>query len=436
MFGNLLRFGIRQKIVLILLTTLVVGLTASTWTALRAQSEDILAETNRRGEEISHFVARTLTNSVVAYDYHSIELLLRELAGHEDIAYARVVSAKGNTMAEFGIDSVGRPGVALFQRDIQVNNEIVGRLQLGLSTQRIIATLERQQRDSILGQSLVIFSVLLVELLALSYIIIRPLNVMSRAMREQASAGEGTAPMIPLAGRDEFGAIATQFNRLHLRLNEAHVKLRSRVEHADQELARAYEQVTSQAEELRRKNADLELLSITDPLTGLYNKRYFETLMENEVERAVTQNQICSILLIDVDHFKSLNERYGHKAGDGVLREVARLLTLRIRKTDVLCRFGGDEFFLLCRQATMANAMNVAEQLHEAVTREPLLIDGQAISVGLSLGIATIPSPRTVRTAGEFFECADQALHRSKQLGRNVVVHFSRMPAVREPGRT
>jgi len=435
MSGNLLRFGIRQKIVLILLATLMVGLTASTWTALRAQSDDILAETNRRGEEISHFVARALGNSVVSYDYHSVELLLQELAGHEDIVYARVTSPKGNTMGEFGPANADRADIARFQRDIRVNGDVVGRLQLGLSIQRITATLERQQQDSILRQVLVIFGVLLVEMLALSYIIIRPLNLMSHAMREQAAAGDGTAPMIPLATGDEFGEIAAQFNRLHLRLNEAHEKLRTRVEHADQELARAYEQVASQAEELRRKNADLELLSITDPLTGLYNKRYFETLMENEVERAVSQNQICSILLIDVDHFKSLNQRYGHKAGDGVLREIARLLTLRSRKTDVLCRFGGDEFFLLCRHATMANAMNVAEQLHEAVTREPLLIDGQAIEVGLSIGIATIPNPRPVRTAGEFFECADQALHRSKQLGRNLIVHFSRMPAVRESGQ-
>jgi len=435
MFANLLRFGIRQKIVLILLTTLVVGLTASTGLALRAQSDDILAETNRRGGEISHFVAQILASSVVSYDYHSVELLLREVAGHEDIVFARVTGPKGNTMGEFGSARVDRAGVARFQRDIRANDDVVGRLEIGLSIERITATLARRQQDSILRQVLVIFGVLLVEFVALSYIIVRPLNLMSRAVREQAGS-EGTAPMIPLTTDDEFGAIAAQFNRLHLRLNDAHEKLKLRVEHANKELMRAYEQVTSQADELRRKNADLELLSVTDPLTGLYNKRYFKTLMESEVERAVAQNQICSILLIDVDHFKALNQRYGHKAGDGVLREIARLLALRARKTDVLCRFGGDEFFLLCRQATMANAMNIAEQLHEAVTREPLLIDGQAIEVGLSIGIATIPSPRAVRTAGEFFECADQALHRSKQLGRNVIVHFSRMPAVHESGQS
>lgn len=435
MFANLLRFGIRQKIVLILLTTLVVGLTASTWIALRAQSDDILAETNRRGEEISHFVARILVSSVVSYDYHSVEMLLREIAGHGDIVFVRVTGPKGNAMGEFGPTRIDRTGVARFEHDIKANDDVVGRLEIGLNIERITAALARQQQDSILRQVLVIFGVLLVEFVALSYIIVRPLNLMSRAVREQAGA-EGTAPMIPIATGDEFGAIAAQFNRLHLRLNDAHEKLKLRVEHANQELVHAYEQVTSQAEELRRKNADLELLSVTDPLTGLYNKRYFETLMESEVERAVAQNQICSILLIDVDHFKALNQRYGHKAGDGVLREIARLLALRTRKTDVLCRFGGDEFFLLCRQATMANAMNIAEQLHEAVTREPLLIDGQAIEVGLSVGIATIPSPRVVRTAGEFFECADQALHRSKQLGRNVIVHFSRMPAVRESGQS
>lgn len=428
MFRQLLRFGIRQKVVLTLLTTLVVGLTVSTWLALRSQASDILQETDRRGQEISHFMARTLAFSVIAYDYHTVELLLKDLAAHEDVVYARVTSPRGNVMGEFGAESIGRAGVTTFRRDIRLNDETVGQLHLGLSTDRITAAIEKQKQESILRQLLVIFGVLVVELLALSYIIIRPLNLMSRAMHEPAA--DGVAPNLPVTTRDEFGEIATQFNALHTRLNEAHAKLQSRVEHADQELAHAYEQLAAQANELKRKNVDLELLAITDPLTGLYNKRYFEKLMESEVERCVHQNQICSIVLVDLDHFKKLNERYGHKVGDSVLREIARLLALRTRKTDVLCRFGGDEFFLLCRQATMANAMNVADQLHEAIVRDPLLVDGQAISASLSIGIASIPSPHAIRTAGEFFECADAALRRSKQIGRNTVVHYSRMPQV------
>ena len=429
MLRHLLRFGIRQKVVLILLATLVVGLTASTWLALRSQTADILSETTRRGNEVSHFVARTLAYSVIAYDYHTIELLLRELASHDDVVYARVTSPKGNVMSEVGAGNAERPGVTPFRQDIRLNNETVGQLYLGLSTDRIAATLEKQKQDSILRQLLVIFGVLAVELAALSYIIVRPLNIMSRAMRAEAQVGQGTAPNIPLATRDEFGEIATQFNALHARLNEAREKLQSRVEYANVELQRAYEQLTTQADELKRKNTDLELLAITDPLTGLYNKRYFEMLMENEVERSVRQSQICSIVLIDLDLFKSVNERYGHSTGDNILRQVARLLAQRVRKTDVLCRFGGDEFFLLCRQATMGNAMNVAEQLHEAVTREPLTVDDQIIPVRLSIGIATIPSPRPMRNAAEFFECADAALAYSKRTGRNTIVHFSRMPA-------
>ncbi|MEK7796729.1 MAG: diguanylate cyclase [Pseudomonadota bacterium] len=412
-----------------MLATLVVGLTASTWLALRSQTADILSETTRRGNEVSHFVARTLAYSVIAYDYHTIELLLRELASHDDVVYARVTSPKGNVMSEVGAGNAERPGVTPFRQDIRLNNETVGQLYLGLSTDRIAATLEKQKQDSILRQLLVIFGVLAVELAALSYIIVRPLNIMSRAMRAEAQVGQGTAPNIPLATQDEFGEIATQFNALHARLNEAREKLQSRVEYANVELQRAYDQLATQADELKRKNTDLELLAITDPLTGLYNKRYFEMLMENEVERSVRQSQICSIVLIDLDLFKSVNERYGHSTGDNILRQVARLLAQRVRKTDVLCRFGGDEFFLLCRQATMGNAMNVAEQLHEAVTREPLTVDDQIIPVRLSIGIATIPSPRPMRNAAEFFECADAALAYSKRTGRNTIVHFSRMPA-------
>src|SRR3989344_1538917 len=227
MLRHLFRFGIRQKVVLILLTTLVVGLTASTWLALRSQTTDILNETTRRGNEVGHFVARTLAYSVVAYDYNTIELLLRELASHDDVVYARVTSPKGNVMAEIGVDNPERSGITPSRQDIRLNNEVVGQLHLGLGTDRIAATLEKQKQDSILRQLLVIFGVLVVELAALSYIIVRPLNIMSRAMREEAQAGQGTAPNIPLATRDAFGEIATQFNALHARLNEAREKLQS-----------------------------------------------------------------------------------------------------------------------------------------------------------------------------------------------------------------
>lgn len=421
-----LRLGIRQKVVLVLALTLFSGLTASTYFTLREQSEAILEEIERRGRETSHFVAQTLAYRVIAYDYHTIELLLKELTTHEDIVYARVLSPQGNLMGEIGAGQQHDPDVKLFQVPVRLHGEQIGELTLGLSTARIRATLERQKHNSRLRQGLVILVVLLGELAALSYIIIRPLTVMARAMRFAEANGDGR-PRLPLLGHDEFGEIAVQFNALHERLDEARLRLEARVQAADRELQQAYEQLARQAEALRRKNADLEQLAITDALTGLYNKRYFEQLMESEIRSAVREARILSIVLLDIAHFKQLNERYGLQSGDRVIAEVAQRLARRTRRSDVLCRFGGDEFFLLLRGATAAEALRLADELHKAVCATPIALDGATVEIGLSIGIATYPCTPPVESAEALFAYADEALRASKRRGRNRVIHHAQL---------
>src|SRR3989344_5706581 len=124
---RLFRLGIRQKVAPVLFVTLFITLTGSGWLALQSQGEDILRETRFRGSELAHFSAQSLANSVVGYDYHTIQLWLREAAKNEDIAYIKVISARGNTMAESGTPPERTEHVALFSEDIRVNSEVVGK---------------------------------------------------------------------------------------------------------------------------------------------------------------------------------------------------------------------------------------------------------------------------------------------------------------------
>lgn len=418
-----LRLGVRQKIALVLASTLVVTLTLSTIVSLRSQKAQILEETHRRGAELSQVIAQNLANSVVGYNYHAVEMVGRELLKNDDIDYVRVESAKGNTMAELGARPDFGPNRVTFSQDIRLNDQPVGKLYLGLSTQRIVAQLESQQQASFLRQFLVILTIMAVEFVALSYIIVRPLGIITRTL--SAGADTGSAPhTIPIASRDEFGALASQFNALHSELDEAHRAMKSRVDWANEELKTANEQLRAQAAALTRANADLQHLSITDPLTGLYNRRHFEKLMENEVQLSIHNDETNSIILIDIDQFKKVNTEYGHTVGDNLLRIVADTINTRLRQTDVACRYGGDEFFVLCRRATIANAVSFADELQHALTDTPLTVDGVEVSISLSMGVATIPGVQPVRTADDFFRCADLALSESKRRGDNQVTHF------------
>lgn len=417
------RLGVRQKIALVLASVLLVTLTLSTLLTLRSQQTQVLEETHRRGVELSQLIAQNLSYSVVGYNYHAVELIARELLENEDIDYVRVQSAKGNTMAELGTPAVHGPHHVTFEQDIRLNNDVVGRLYLGLSTERIVAQLEAQQQASFIRQFLVILTIMAVEFIALSYIIVRPMGIIARAL--SAGADAGTAPhTIPITSKDEFGELAKQFNTLHAELDDAHRKLQSRVDWANEELKAANQQLMAQAEELKQVNRDLQHLSVTDPLTGLYNRRHFEKLMENEVAYSISNDETSSIILIDIDNFKKINTEYGHPVGDELLRAIAGIISTRLRKTDVACRYGGDEFFVLCRRATISNAVAIADEIQRAVTDSALNVEGDEIGVSLSMGVATIPGVQPVQTADDFLRCADLALSECKRRGRNQVIHF------------
>ena len=419
------RFGVREKMALILLATLLVSLGANSLLGLRAQKQDILEETDRRGRESVQFIAKHLAHSVVSYDYHTLELLLQEIVRGHDIVYARVDNLRGNVMAVAGTPAAASENVQNYSTQIHLNGDTLGQLHLSLSTQRIVQTLATRQREVLLRQLLAILVVLLVGFVALSVLIIRPLTKIAQVIGNNLNTEGGNLQRIPIESKDEFGDLVHGFNALQERLDDARQKLESRIDHANLELRNAYDQLTIQANDLREINQELEQLSVTDPLTGLYNRRYFSKLMESEVALSVRNDETISIILLDIDHFKNINLRYGYNGGDTVIRDVARVVADRTRQSDVACRYGGDEFFILCRRATIANAVAIADDLHDALAEKSFRIDGQELRVTVSLGVATIPGVRNIDSATEFFQCADEALRHCKQQGRNGVVHYS-----------
>lgn len=420
-----LRLGVRGKVALVLLATLLVALTVSSLLTLRAQQRDVLEETERHSRETSHLIAQYLAYSVVSYNYHTLELILQDLVRDHGVVYARVENNRGNVMAMAGNPPASTDKSVSVTQDIRINGDLLGQLHLSFSSERIIAALEARQRETLAGQAVAIVVVMLIGFAALSVLIIRPLSVITHIISGSLKSGNARLQEIPLQSNDEFGDLAGSFNALGRHLNDARSKLESRIDLANQELRDAYRQLSLQAQDLRDMNRELEQLTVTDPLTGLFNRRYFERLMENEVAQSVRNDVTISILLLDIDNLKIINEQHGQAAGDEVLRAVARIISGHLRLTDIACRYGGDEFFILCRRATIANSLAIADDLHRALVAEPVLVQGAPIAVSLSIGVATIPGVRQVTTAEEFFHNADVALRHGKQAGHNSVVHFS-----------
>jgi len=186
------------------------------------------------------------------------------------------------------------------------------------------------------------------------------------------------------------------------------------------ELGHLAVEFNTMAERLLAHRQKLEELSVRDGLTGLYNRRELEKRLQEEVHRARRYQHPISVMMLDIDHFKSVNDRYGHRAGDEVLITVADLIQLHIRPVDVACRYGGEELAVIFPETDQTGARTVAERIRstieDSVTTTP---EGDMIHVTVSIGLGQFPVHGDSATA--LLHAADQALYAAKHEGRNLV---------------
>lgn len=158
----------------------------------------------------------------------------------------------------------------------------------------------------------------------------------------------------------------------------------------------------------------------TDPLTRIYNRKYLEEASEAELKRARAFNTDLSVLFFDLDHFKSVNDTYGHDAGDYVLREFSKLIkNQHVRPKDIFARYGGEEFVLVLTSADAHAAAAVGERIRSSVEAHPFVYEEKRIPITTSIGVSELSSE--IETSQALFKKADQALYRSKEGGRNQV---------------
>ena len=212
----------------------------------------------------------------------------------------------------------------------------------------------------------------------------------------------------PAIHDDELGLLTHTFNEMMRKLRSNQVEIeRDRVRLAEKN------------EELQSANEVLSQLSITDGLTKLHNHRYFQDHLTREIKRVSRTNAPLSLILIDIDDFKLLNDTHGHAAGDEVLITLATIMNESARESDLIARYGGEEFVILMPNTDLPGAVHLAEKIHMAVESTRLIIGDRMkpTLVTISLGVALFKGNRR-----EFFAEADRALYRAKAAGKNCVI--------------
>jgi diguanylate cyclase (GGDEF)-like protein len=191
------------------------------------------------------------------------------------------------------------------------------------------------------------------------------------------------------------------------------------------ELSSMNNELVSLQRELAKKNAELEQLyqvvqkqAITDPLTGMYNRRGFYEIVEREIIRAKRYNHPLSLIAFDIDHLKKINDKYGHPFGDQVFMEITARCIKEFRKTDIISRFGGDEFLILLPETELENAIALAERFRTCINK-PMIIGSVSMICSISLGVVKMTD--NIVDIDELFVTADLALYHAKESGRNRV---------------
>jgi len=187
---------------------------------------------------------------------------------------------------------------------------------------------------------------------------------------------------------------------------------------ANTELELANRRAAALIDLLQRQTALLERQSIEDPLTGLFNRRHLDAELVREVTRADRFGHVLSIAMVDIDHFKVINDRFSHQVGDLVLRAMADHFTAGLRTTDVVARFGGEEFVFIFPETSLSGAVTLVEQIRQTIERA----DWSTVHAGLAVTVsAGIVSSRFDHSAPHLLTCADAMLYLAKERGRNQV---------------
>ncbi|WP_051326652.1 sensor domain-containing diguanylate cyclase [Aliagarivorans taiwanensis] len=272
-----------------------------------------------------------------------------------------------------------------------------------------IAQMQRQMLVNGLGS----FLVGLLLIVAISSHFTKPIRQLVNHVK-QVSKGDFSSK-INITSRDELGALSHAFNGMQSALAQSFGQLTEARDQLAQLNANLEQRVAERTEELHEKNIQLERMSITDKLTDVYNRAKLDIELEKEFERYQRYQQPFALVMIDLDFFKQVNDNFGHHVGDSVLQESAALFLHTVRETDILGRWGGEEFMVICPNTSKDRAISLAERIRNAIEQHEFAHVGKRTA---SLGVSMIEPGDTFETLSSR---ADTALYQAKEHGRNKV---------------
>ncbi len=428
--SNFFNSGLRLKLVTLVVIGIVSAFTVFGIFQVQVQKQRIADEMRRSGQERVSMISEAVANLLVGYDYSNMESLAERIVQQQDVQHLIIRNRDDKVMVARNKPSLPDQTTLSFTAPVQFSGDVIGRVDLELSLARVETEINRIYFDVVLQQiSFGLFLGLLIYFAA-SHVIVKPIARISEHMKQSLGSKFDTMPeQLPLTSHDEIGDLTRIFNNLNRKIFEVQQQLRDKIDLAGSALMKTNEQLQQRSMELELRSQDLEKaldlvekLAVTDSLTDLRNRRYFDDNLAASFARAQRFNEPLSLILVDIDYFKNINDTYGHAAGDTILQALANIFKSRTRETDICARLGGDEFAFLLYRANREDGLAFAEGLLAKAHQLKFTFHEQPIEIGLSIGIAC--NWDDIHSIEAIYGAADEAMYEAKRRGRNQVVAY------------
>ena len=420
--------GIRGQLSLLVPTVVALALALSTAFEMRRERREALEDFHQRTEKTLEAIGVTVAVQIAQNELGTLDTFVAHLSDsmkQRDLIELTVLDESGRVLAHtdserfntrpsdaFTLTAIGAEGpvseihgTEFWQSAPAVSGLRWGTVVARYRLDRLEAQVNRTRNRLAVVSSLIFIALGALLFFGIDRLIARPLLVLQGAVRRM---GEGhLSTRVPRLRGAELGELGETINRMAAALQHERENLESAVD--------------ARTRELQELNTRLERLAVTDGLTGVFNHRRFQEQLAAEILRAERHRRALSVLMIDVDFFKKVNDAMGHPVGDELLRRLATVLGQDLRQTDFIARYGGEEFAVLLPETSKGEAMQAAERMRQAVeTRVNAEGTSWPQTVTVSIGVATLGEDGT--TSEALLTAADQALYVAKRQGRNRVI--------------
>lgn len=411
-----MRYGLSIKLIGYVMTGVLITSVAIGVVRVRNERGPLGELIDKAGQSVANATASGAASLVAGYDYGNLEILVKNVARQANVIRVVVSNQEGRVMTRAGQKEGG--GFRRFNSLISFDGRTIGKVTVDVSTAALENALSALYWRVLVEQ--IIFGAILglIVYLFTARGIVSPIHRLTMAMEEAVDKeGSFIARDLEVKSGDEIGRLVSVFNTLNKSLASYHDRLQGKIDLANQELREKNIELGGRTRELEHALEMLSAMATTDWLTELPNRRKFDETLTRMFHQSERFQEDVTLVLLDIDHFKLINDEHGHGAGDQVLRDIGAILQNGARKSDMPARLGGDEFGVILYHTNAAEAEVFVRKFMASVRTHEFSYEGTRLHVTLSIGIAQYSS--SAGTTQGLYYAADKALYLAKNSGRD-----------------